>query len=204
MSKKTAVPSFKAWPASVQYLNSPAFAANFDKDARNSLVSAIRDCTDNVVTPEQVQRSLQYVTVKNIQDQAHPAVGQHGLFAARHLPPDSFIIQYLGQYHSRADDDLTSDYDLCLDRDLGIAVDASQAGNEARFINDYRGVSNTGPNAEFRDTWIDLGNGTAEKRIGVFVLSEGKAKKRSKGIGIHEEILVSYGKGFWNNRACAE
>jgi hypothetical protein len=75
-------------------------------------------------------------------------------------------------------------------------------GNETRFINDYRGVSAAGPNAEFRDVLVDFGNGMLERRIGVFVLSGGKLKggKRAKGIAKGGEILVSYGKGFWNER----
>ncbi|EXJ92196.1 hypothetical protein A1O3_00746 [Capronia epimyces CBS 606.96] len=97
----------------------------------------------------------------------------------------------------------TSNYDLSLDRDLGLAIDASRCGNEARFINDYRGIRAAGPNAEFRDCLVQVGPGPGrlEKRIGVFVLSPGKAGgPRAKGIAKGEEIVVSYGKGFWNAR----
>ena len=73
-------------------------------------------------------------------------------------------------------------------------------GNEARFINDYRGVREDGPNAEFRDCWVEIGKSMLERRIGVFVLSSGKKGKREKGIGKGEEIVVSYGKGFWQHR----
>jgi hypothetical protein len=86
-----------------------------------------------------------------------------------------------------------------LDRDLGIGVDASIMGNEARFINDFRGVS-AAPNAEFRDIMVNTSNNRAEKRVGVFVLSAGKSGKRAKGINRGQEILVSYGKGFWAQR----
>ncbi|EHY54422.1 hypothetical protein HRR83_007995 [Exophiala dermatitidis] len=100
----------------------------------------------------------------------------------------------------------TSNYDLSLDRDLDLAIDASKCGNEARFINDYRGIRPAGPNAEFRDCLVQVGGpgtgtGKLEKRIGVFVLSAGKnGGPRAKGIGKGEEIVVSYGKGFWNAR----
>jgi hypothetical protein len=43
-----------------------------------------------------------------------------------------------------------------------------------------------------------------EKRVGVFVLSAGKSGKRAKGIGRGQEILVSYGKGFWTERQSME
>jgi hypothetical protein len=95
--------------------------------------------------------------------------------------------------------DETSDYDLSLDRESGIGVDASKMGNEARFMNDYRGVA-AGPNAEFRDVLVDVGFGIVEKRMGIFVLSTGKSGKRAKGIERGEEILVNYGKGFWAER----
>ncbi|RMD40560.1 hypothetical protein DV735_g4570, partial [Chaetothyriales sp. CBS 134920] len=90
-------------------------------------------------------------------------------------------------------------------------------GNEARFINDYRGVADR-PNAEFRDV-IVLHNGgnkggsgkKKERGVGVFVkkASKSKASKRKQGskredddVGIRkgEEILVSYGRGFWSAR----
>ncbi|KAK5003104.1 hypothetical protein LTR60_006918, partial [Cryomyces antarcticus] len=41
-------------------------------------------------------------------------------------------------------------------------------GNEARFINDDRGIKTAGPNAESRDVWVNVGNGKLERRIGVF------------------------------------
>ncbi|KAJ4293951.1 hypothetical protein N0V88_005465 [Collariella sp. IMI 366227] len=44
-------------------------------------------------------------------------------------------------------------YDLWLDRDGDLAVDAARMGNEARFVNDYRGVPGRNgkkANAEFK------------------------------------------------------
>ncbi|CAJ0640405.1 11003_t:CDS:2 [Entrophospora sp. SA101] len=67
----------------------------------------------------------------------------------------------------------------------------SYNGNEARFINDYRGISKK-PNAIFHE-YIDLNTGMVN--MGVWVISGiGKIKKGS-------EILVSYGKGFWKERS---
>jgi hypothetical protein len=139
------------------------------------------------------------VRITPVTDVSHPAYGQHALCTTQHLLPDTFIMPYLGYVHNQKDIDETSDYDLSLDREFGIGVDATTMGNESRFINDYRGVS-TAPNAEFRDIFFDIGTGKVDKRVGVFVLSAGKSGKRAKGIGRGQEILVSYGKGFWSER----
>jgi len=193
----------------------------------------------------------------------HPAQGQYGLFAASHLPPNSLITTYVGYVHSSAPEDSdpndeASNYDLSLDREAEIAIDARWMGNEGRFVNDYRGVpgrDGRGPNAEFRDVWIDIGSEVfdedvdvgggevgdgnwlgrddsrtavqevvcldanreddvspakrtrakghvsmrrVEKRIGIFVRTAGKSGYYRKGVRAGEEILVSYGKGFWS------
>lgn len=39
-----------------------------------------------------------------------------------------------------------------------------------------------------------------ERRVGIFVLSAGKAGKRKQGVKAGEEILISYGKQFWESR----
>lgn len=121
----------------------------------------------------------------------------------------------------------TSDYDLWLDREADLAVDAARAGNEARFINDYRGVpgpdqhqhaNSNNPNfktkkqkkddhktkakanAEFKTVWDPR---TGERGMAVFVLPAGKkatGRARVVGIARGEEVLVSYGRGFWQGR----
>lgn len=101
--------------------------------------------------------------------------------------------------HNSLDNDPSSDYDLSLDRDADLAVDATNVGNEARFVNDYRGVpgrEDKGPNCEFRDCWVRV-QGRWERRVGVYVLPVGRAGKRKSGVKMGEEVLVSYGKGFW-------
>jgi len=84
---------------------------------------------------------------------------------------------------------------------MGIGIDADRKGNEARFINDYRGVA-LKPNAEFKEVWDER---RAERGMGVWVLGEGKNAKEKgkgkwKGVRKGEEILVSYGRGFWGAR----
>lgn len=186
------------WPEGTTYLRAPSYSKKLTKEKLNTLLlsKAGLSSKEPVLTTRGPYANVKITPISNA---SHPAHGQHGLYAVQHLPPDSFILPYLGFVHDQTDLDEKSDYDLSLDREVEVAVDASKMGNEARFINDYRGIS-TGPNAEFRDILIDVGFGIVEKRIGVFVLSAGKSGKRSRGIGRGEEILVSYGKGFWAKR----
>lgn len=164
---------------------------------------------------------------------ADPAHGQAGLFATRDLRPGELILPYLGEVHvgthpfgqrpadgaELAYDYGQSDYDLWLDREADLAVDAARAGNEARFINDYRGVPGTAaaadrqhrskpqqkqqrqrPNAEFRVAWDPR---IGERCMAVYVLPAGKravGRARTVGIARGEEVLVSYGRGFWQGR----
>ncbi|OJD37114.1 set domain-containing protein [Diplodia corticola] len=186
----------KGWPPAVTYIVAPLYSRACSPELINQLHTPPAQPTP--LRPPPAPSPL--VRVTQISDPSHPAHGQHGLFASRHLAPDTFVILYLGLVHTRTDADPASDYDLSLDRELGIGVDATRIGNEARFINDYRGVGPPGPNAEFRELWVDLGRGGLEKRMGVFVLSAGKSGKRAKGIAKGDEILVSYGKGFWSER----
>jgi hypothetical protein len=97
-------------------------------------------------------------------------------------------LYYLGEIHT--DDRPSSDYDLSLYRTndgVSVGIDASFVGNEARFINDYRGIQDK-PNATFEE---DRSAGT-ELRMSVW----SGTSPLSKG----EEILVSYGKSWWRQR----
>ncbi|KAF1949293.1 hypothetical protein CC80DRAFT_555500 [Byssothecium circinans] len=191
----------RGWPRELVYLHAPRYSKKLNGDATKALV--VPNSAPSLRSIYQVPKSqgpYTNVRITPISNPAHPANGQYGLYAAHNLPPDAFILPYLGYVHGPTDLDEQSDYDLSLDREQEVGVDASRMGNEARFINDYRGISNS-PNAEFRDISVDVGNGGVEKRMGVFVLSAGKSGKRAKGIGKGEEILVSYGKGFWSERA---
>ena len=182
----------QSWPKAVTFLKTPRYSKKLSQEALLSLHNNTQETLPNPQSP-----NLQ-VTIREINDPDHPAHGQYGLFAAKHLAPDLFILPYIGLVHGPEDPDPLSDYDLCLDRTLNIGVDANKMGNEARFINDYRGIASSS-NAEFRECWLDIA-GRPEKRVGIFVLTSGKAGKRSKGIARGEEILVSYGKSFWATR----
>lgn len=230
----------KNWPPGIVYLTSPIYSPNLPLTTLDLLRTITPTSNTSSTLTLTVPRPANTRTViLPITNPSHPAHGQFGLFAAQDLRPNTFILCYLGRVHSNSgeDTDPESDYDLSLDRDLGVGVDARYAGNEGRFINDYRGVpcststslsrhpelphyprsttgTNTstgkkrdtattmkGPNAEFRDVWTEVEDGMVEKRIGVFVLTAGKSGKRAAGIRAGEEVLVSYGKGFWSERS---
>ena len=134
------------------------------------------------------------VKIKKILDKGHPAFGQHGLFAAETLHAESFILDYVGQVVLDSQASQTSDYTMSFIKGLAgniqdLAIDAEKVGNEARFINDYRGISQE-PNVKFENYRNALG----KVCVGVWVLK--RAGKIKKG----DEITVSYGKGFWANR----
>ncbi|EKM60836.1 uncharacterized protein PHACADRAFT_155952 [Phanerochaete carnosa HHB-10118-sp] len=174
------------WPQEVQYARSQRFHASVPRDIRAYLCPKTRiDGGAGSIT-----ESLP-VVIKPIAVDGHPAKGQHGLFAARKIPPRSHIIDYVGEVH--VDDRPSSNYDISLYHNTGgvsVGVDASHMGNEARFINDYRGVA-ARPNAFFEERR----NGMGELCMAVW---SGKDEiKRG------QEILVSYGKGFWQARSAA-
>ncbi|KAL8393670.1 hypothetical protein RB595_003417 [Gaeumannomyces hyphopodioides] len=267
----------KNWPEDIPYLytprHSPALTESQLAAIRIPPAQAPAPAADGATAPGTIPRSLRRgpcpaVEIRTITDPRHPAAGQRGLFAARRLEPGALVLPYLGEVHpgtaeppkEDGDDDdgqqysyAESDYDLWLSRDADVAVDAARCGNEARFVNDYRGVRGAArANAEFREVWdprpqprprappLDVGGAGAgagpppagrapvvagEWTMAVFVLPAGKKalakqqqQKRGRGsrggavggggrkerplggINEGEEILVSYGKGFWEKR----
>ncbi|KAI9666593.1 MAG: hypothetical protein M1821_004529 [Bathelium mastoideum] len=200
----------KGWPANFPYLRTLTYSST----VLPTRLVVPRTClppTDTIpIIVPNPPAPAPNVRITPILDPAHPAHGQHGLFATRRLASDSLVVLYLGRAHTDAESDPASDYDVRLvgaeddggGDGGGISVDAAREGNEARFVNDYRGVRREGPNAEFRDVWVEGAvGGMVERRIGVFVLAAGKkAGRRERGIEKGEEVVVSYGKGFWRER----
>lgn len=101
------------------------------------------------------------------------------------------MIDYIGVYHTAEESSAASDYDISLDRESGVAVDAAVGGNEGRFVNDYRGVPGLG---EGRRANVMFENRRVGGQERVAVRVGGREVKRG------EELLVSYGKGFWEGR----
>ncbi|KIO34292.1 hypothetical protein M407DRAFT_54133, partial [Tulasnella calospora MUT 4182] len=177
------------WPADVVYLNKQRYDPKLPPIVRKRIQSS------GSVKPLQKSR---LVKIQVIADPSHPARGQRGLFASQKIPPSTHILDYLGEVHS--DDRLDSDYDLSLlqsssplsgndtETCTNIGVDAMRMGNEARFINDYRGTGVAKPNVDFREREVD-----GELRMSVWSCARGLRKG--------EEILVSYGKSWWKARS---
>lgn len=204
----------KNWPQGLPYLKAPLHA----KDITRTHLSIIRQrpqpepsssnndnqqqpssipIIDTAQTPTPNNTTVKILPIRN---PSHPAHNQAGLFAAQDLAPGTFLLAYLGRVHTSASTDPTSDYDLWLDKEADVAVDAARQGNEGRFVNDFRGVAERA-NAEFRTVWCER---WGELCVGVWVIGGGgdggNKKKKGGGIKKGEEILVSYGKGFWDGR----
>lgn len=200
--KSTALP--KNWPPATPYLTTPTYSPTLTSAHLTTIHTRSTDAQD--IPPNTPKGPSSLVKIVPLPPGSeHPAAGQAGLFATRDLKPGTFILQYIGEVHdSSSDKHKDSDYDLSLDRLLGIGIDAAKKGNEARFINDYRGVPGVEKaNAEFKEIWDAA---RKERGMGVWVLAEGKGKNagKSKGIRKGEEILVSYGRGFWGARKSVE
>ncbi|KAF3936674.1 hypothetical protein ABW19_dt0200052 [Dactylella cylindrospora] len=183
--------SVKNWPQDIKYLTKPTLSKQLDQPVLELL--GFRQKSG----PPFATHSSENVAIKKITDPGHPAVGEYGLFATKSLSPGTHILDYLGHYHEATpeDTDEASNYDLVLTRDVGgtgrgVAIDARFAGNEARMINDYRGVA-VKPNAEFKERETGI--------MGVYVVAN-NGVKGFKGIKKGEEILVSYGRSFWSER----
>ena len=169
----------KGWPVDVVHISASTYHSSVPKEISLQLRGS---------KPSKSDPPCPLVRIRRIDEAGHPAKGQSGLFAAKKIPPNTFILFYLGEVHADARE--ASDYDLSLFRTqegISIGVDAQKMGNEARFINDYRGVA-AKPNVIFKDVRTEAG----ELRIGIWSATT----EIKKG----EEILVSYGKNWWKAR----
>ncbi|KAH9835814.1 uncharacterized protein C8Q71DRAFT_709295 [Rhodofomes roseus] len=170
------------WPADVTYIAEQQYHTSVPAELRLQL------CHERTSSPTLNQPSQRLTIIRRISESAHPACGQFGLFAAKKIPPRIHIVDYIGEVH--CDERPESDYDLSLCRTpsgLSVGVDARLMGNEARFVNDYRGIKPR-PNALFEERRTEMG----ELRMSVWSGSDSIKKG--------DEILVSYGKGWWQAR----
>lgn len=163
------------WPSGIIYVTKNIYSKKISPDTLSTIVPK----------PPLSNSVCKLVKIKLITTQDHPACGQYGLFASRKLPARSHVLDYMGYVHPDSESDATSDYDISLDSDLGIAIDAQRWGNEGRMVNDYRGIGPR-PNVMFDDHFVN-----GEKRIGIYVMP-------GRDIAKGEELLVSYGKGIFS------
>ncbi|KAF8506656.1 hypothetical protein F5888DRAFT_1791075 [Russula emetica] len=96
----------KNWPAHVHYLTVPCFHSSLSGDALSSLKGGRSKGISLPSAPPSLGE------VRPIVDPLHPAHGQHGLFATKKIPPQTLIVEYIGEVHS--DERPTSDYDISL------------------------------------------------------------------------------------------
>jgi hypothetical protein len=190
------------WPAGVTYLTRSRLSPTFERARLPLLTPSSNDspASSKIATPSKQPQSQPFpkdlIKIKKITEPSHPAFGQLGLVALKKIEPRTKVLSYLGVYHTRPHSE--SDYDLSVlrirDEDsldpeatIDIALDAAKSGNAGRFVNDYRGIGSA-PNCQFVEA-VDT-NGW----IGMEVWTLGK------GVGKGEELLVSYGKGWWAGR----
>lgn len=172
------------WPDNVNYITRNIYSKGLSADDLATL--GVKKGQQTIA-----QKPCPLVKIKKVVDPNHPAYGQNGLFAAAKLKPNSHIVDYLGYVHTQQESDESSDYDILLDRFRGIGIDAQKFGTEARMVNDYRGIGDK-PNVMFENRTMPDG----EVRMAIFVGN----KPISKG----QELLINYGKGFWNARTQAD
>lgn len=195
------------WPAQITFLTRSRLSPSIPKTHLSYILSP-------KFTPPAPASSYSNVKIKPITDLKHPAYGQNGLYATKKIKPREKILPYLGVIHARIEGEKSvhdeSDYDLSLLRvsvplshggdsedsfdTIDIGIDASTHGNVARMINDYRGVE-ARPNAEFKQiTQPSTYGNRSEIAVGMEIWS------LENGVNKGDEILVSYGKGWWNAR----
>lgn len=120
--------------------------------------------------------------IKEITDKNHPCYTQSGLFSTKKWQENEIVGEYRGEiidiYNSKKG--FHSDYFAGFNVDglQGIGIDAQEVGNEMRFINHYKGISNE-PNVKF----VNYMDGIFI-RIMVVCIRE---------INVGEELVVDYG-----------
>ncbi|KAI9099863.1 hypothetical protein DFS34DRAFT_616325 [Phlyctochytrium arcticum] len=188
------------WPEGVRYLKECDWSTAIPKDVKEFYCPRLWPVRNHPTTPSATKTVFRdhlsdvakgpsrNVKITAIVEDGHPAQGQCGLVAASNLAPRQLLLDYIGCVHGPSTASTTSDYIICLDRYTDLSIDAEKAGNEARFINDFRGTGKK-HNVEFEPYRCPK---SGQIRMGVWVLN----RKIMKG----EELLVTYGKGFWQNR----
>ncbi|KAH6602934.1 hypothetical protein BASA61_000611 [Batrachochytrium salamandrivorans] len=185
--RKSALP--KGWPSTLTFTDALIWVKEVPRQQQAALterhdhkrISTLRSHTRPLTRGPNRQTQIRLVS-----DPKHPAFGQRSLHASINIPPHTHIIDYIGIVTPSSISSTTSDYIISFYDDL--AIDAELTGNEARFVNDYRGVADR-PTVQF-----DLYQDPVTGRIAMGLWSLGM--RIMKG----DELLVSYGKGFWKAR----
>lgn len=176
--KSSSMPS--NWPKNMKYL---------DDIEWNGHQNQIQSCLKVPDRDVEKQKSLikphhTVVEIKRIESPSHPLHSQYGLFAKEDIAANTIIGRYTGDIVL---DPKNSNYAYWIGSigDISYYIDAKFAGNEMRFVNDFRGIANC-PNVAFvRCTQSSTG------------LFKDLRIVTTRNIRTAEEFLVDYGCGFW-------
>lgn len=170
------------WPEGVVYSND----YKWDSSVPPALVALYRP-TDGGCRRRPPRPSPRCYSFR-IRDEDHPAYNQNGLCAAVDLTFGAWVLDYGGIVTPKSEQDATSEYACEFGKKGELTLDSTAWGTEARFINDYR---NTGraQNVDFHLRRDRRG----ELRQGVYVSAK-------QGVRAGDELLISYGQGFWRTR----
>jgi len=75
-----------------------------------------------------------------VRTSGHPCEGQRGLYTTLARGRGEKIIRYIGVVKKRIAGDTGNDY-LFAVADMDADLDAERAGNEGRYVNDFRGIA---------------------------------------------------------------
>ena len=142
------------WPSDIEYVNVQSFFGF--KNIKKDCITGVR--------------------IKKIDDPNSIVYGQYGLFANQKFEKYDIIGQYTGKVVPESSGGVYVAF--C----KNCCIDAEDGGNELRFINDHKNISDE-PNTIIRITYVD------KKPRVMFVVT--------KDIEEGEQILTSYGKSYW-------
>ncbi|KAL6079973.1 Glucose transport transcription regulator RGT1 [Balamuthia mandrillaris] len=156
------------------------------------------------------ERLSDYLEIRKLADKQHPCNGQHGCFALLPYREGEVVCIYagavvnmdVGEYESYYNVDYSTQ--SAPERTSRMRVDASWIGNEARFINDYRGVptsssSVSSPNVKLEKVWLGIAQPQhyrkhleEEEKDHLVVVVQ-----CIRDIAVGEELLLDYGMRYW-------
>ncbi|KAL6058896.1 hypothetical protein QOT17_014565 [Balamuthia mandrillaris] len=155
------------------------------------------------------ERQSDYLQIRKIADKQHPCNGQHGCFALLPYREGEVVCIYAGAVVNMDVDEYESYYNVDYSTQSApeltsrMRMDASWIGNEARYINDYRGVpsssSASSPNVKLEKVWLGVAQPLHYRRL----LEEEEEEDHLvvvvqciRDIAVGEELLLDYGTRF--------
>lgn len=144
----------KNWPAEIDYCNVQSYIGF--KKLKKDFIPGVK--------------------IEKINDPTSVVFNQYGLFATEDFQKFDILGQYTGNIVNSSNGGI---YVASLDK---CNIDAQKIGNELRFINDFRNISNS-ENVVIRTSYID------KKPRVIFIVT----KDIKKG----DQLLTDYGDDYW-------